>query len=102
MRTNAPRTRSRARVWKNQKIFLHFSCVSSPHPSTAKRKKKWKGNFWFCFAFSVSEKSIIILSYFDCSFLRPHGDRGAPISAFSGDSKLCTFDNAQRQLIKIE
>ena len=39
--------------------------------------KKWKGNFWFCFAVSVSEKSTIILSYFDCSFLRPHGDRGA-------------------------
>ena len=49
MRTNAPRTRSRTRVCKNQKISLHFSRVSSPHPSTAKRKK-WKGNFWFCFA----------------------------------------------------
>src|SRR3989344_5799664 len=35
------------------KISLHFSRVSSPHPSTAKRKKKWKGNFWFCFAVSV-------------------------------------------------
>jgi len=49
MRTNAPRTRSRTRVCKNQKISLHFSRVSSPHP-TAKRKKKWEGNFWFCFA----------------------------------------------------
>jgi len=62
MRDNAPRTRSRTRVCKNQKISLHFSCVSSPHPSAAKRKKKWKGNFWFCFAVSVSEKSTIILS----------------------------------------
>jgi len=88
MRTNAPRTRSRTRVCKNQKISLHFSRVSSPHPSTAKRKKKWKGNFWFCFAVSVSEKSIYILSYFDCSFLRPHGDRGAPISAFCGSSNV--------------
>lgn len=42
---------------KNQKISLHFSRASSPHPSAAKRKKKWKGNFWFCFAVSVSEKS---------------------------------------------
>ena len=50
MRRNAPRTRSRTRVCKNQKISLRFSRVSSPHPSTAKRKKKWKGNFWFCFA----------------------------------------------------
>jgi len=54
MRTNAPRTRSRTRVCKNQKISLHFSRVSSPHPSAAKRKKKWKGNFWFCFAVSIT------------------------------------------------
>ena len=47
---------------KNQKISLHFSYVSSPHPSAAKRKKKWKGIFWFCFAVSVSEKSTISLS----------------------------------------
>ena len=57
--TNAPRTR----VCKNQKISLHFSRVSSPHPSAAKRKKKWKGNFWFCFAVSVSEKSNLILTF---------------------------------------
>jgi hypothetical protein len=50
-------------VCKNQKISLHFSRVSSPHPSTAKRKKKWKGNFWFCFAVSVSEKSNLILTF---------------------------------------
>src|SRR3989338_7908275 len=25
---------------------------------------------------------------FDCSFLRPHGDRGAPISTFSGSSNV--------------
>src|SRR3989344_5028568 len=87
-RYNAPRTRSRTRVCKNQKISLHFPRVSSPHPSTAKRKKKWKGNFWFCFAVSVSEKSNLILSYFDCSFLHPHGDRGAPISTFSGSSNI--------------
>ena len=62
-RTNAPRTRSRTRVCKNQKISLHFSRVSSPHPSTAKRKKKWKGNFWFCFAVSASEKSNLILTF---------------------------------------
>jgi hypothetical protein len=50
-------------VCKNQKISLHFSRVSSPHPSAAKRKKKWKGNFWFCFAVSVSEKSNLILTF---------------------------------------
>ena len=62
-RYNAPRTRSRTRVCKNQKISLHFSRASSPHPSAAKRKKKWKGNFWFCFAVSVSEKSNLILTF---------------------------------------
>ena len=30
--------------------------------------KKWKGNFWFCFAVSVSEKSTIILSLFVALF----------------------------------
>ena len=45
------------------KISLHFSRASSPHPSAAKRKKKWKGNFWFCFAVSVSEKSNLILTF---------------------------------------
>ena len=63
MRTNAPRPRSRTRVCKHQISSLHFSRVSSPHPSTAKRKKKWKGNFWFCFAVSGSEKSNLILTF---------------------------------------
>ena len=62
-RYNAPRTRSRTRVCKNQKISLHFSRASSPHPSATKRKKKWKGNFWFCFAVSGSEKSNLILTF---------------------------------------
>jgi hypothetical protein len=25
--------------------------------------KKWKGNFWFCFAASVSEKSNLIMTF---------------------------------------
>jgi len=45
------------------KNFLAFSSRLLPHPSTAKRKKKWKGNFWFCFAVSVSEKSNLILIF---------------------------------------
>ena len=95
MRTNAPRTRSRTRVCKNQKISLHFSRASSPHPSAAKRKKKWKGNFWFCFAaFSLRKEHYHFITL-DCSFLRPHGDRGAPVSAFCGNSKLCAFDGGQ-------
>src|SRR3989344_7429014 len=37
---------------------------------------------------------------FDCSFLRSHGDRGAPVSAFSGNSKLCASDQVQLLLFK--
>src|SRR3989344_1429923 len=40
----------RGRGGKKQKFSLHFSRASSPHPSAAKWKKKWKGIFWFCFA----------------------------------------------------
>src|SRR3989338_8603025 len=70
------------------KNFLAFFSRLLPPPLHREAEKEWKGNFWFCFAVSVSEKSIIILSPFDCSFLRPHGDRGAPISVFGGSSML--------------
>jgi len=60
-RTNAPRTRSRTRVCKNQKISLHFS-RASPTPPPRSGKRNGKEIFWFCFAVSVSEKSTIILS----------------------------------------
>jgi len=53
MRRNAPRTRSRTRVCKNQKISLHFSRVSSPHPSTAKRKRNGKEIFGFASPFQL-------------------------------------------------
>jgi len=56
MRTNAPRTRSRTRVCKNQKISLHFSRASSPHPSTERRTegKEILG----CAVGSVSKSSV--------------------------------------------
>jgi hypothetical protein len=81
-------------VCKNQKISLHFSHVS-PSPLRREAEKKWKGNFWFCFAVSVSEKSNLYFNIFVCSFLRPHGDQGALLSAFGGNSKLCAFDGKQ-------
>ncbi len=60
MRTNAPRTRSRTRVCKTQKFsFL----IPFPRRGAWGEPKKWKGNFCFCFAASVSEKSTIILSF---------------------------------------
>ncbi len=48
-----------SRVQKPKNFFTFFSRL----PSTAKQKKKWKGNFWFCFAVSVSEKSNLILTF---------------------------------------
>jgi hypothetical protein len=69
-------------VCKNQKISLHFPRVSSPHPSTAKRKKKWKGNFWFCFAVSVSEKSTISLSLLVAHICALTATRGDPYPFF--------------------
>jgi hypothetical protein len=75
-------------VCKNQKISLHFSRVSSPHPSTAKRKKKWKGNFWFCFAVSVSEKSIIILTLLIALFSALTATEARAIATFSGSSNV--------------
>src|SRR3989338_8413794 len=101
MRTNAPRTRSRTRVCKNQKISLHFSRASSPHPSAAKRKKKWKGNFWFCFAVSVSEKSNHILTF--CLLFSPPSRRPRRfLSAFCGSSKPLWLLRRKYQLIKVE
>jgi len=45
------------------KNFLTFFSRLLPHPSTAKRKKKWKGNFWFCFAISSPKSSVQIPIY---------------------------------------
>src|SRR3989338_188508 len=61
MRTNAPRTRSRTRVCKTQKFSLPFFFSSGGGGGGA--DKKWKGNFWFCFAVSVSEKSNHIITF---------------------------------------
>ena len=60
----------------NPKISLHFSRASSPHPSAAKRKKEERKFLVLLRRFSLRKEQ----SYFNtfvCSFLRPHGDRGA-------------------------
>ena len=60
--------------------------------------KKWKGNFWFCFAASDYEMNIFIISfvvYSRCSFLRPCGETRRFLSMFCGNLKLCGFDNGQ-------
>jgi hypothetical protein len=70
-------------VCKNQKISLHFSRASSPHPSAAKRKKKWKGNFWFCFA--------VILLGFDRAQM-------SNIEAGKGNPTLATIEKIAQAL----
>ena len=39
------------------KNFLAFFSRLLPHPSTAKRKKKWKGNFWFASPFQSPKRA---------------------------------------------
>jgi hypothetical protein len=50
--------------------------------ATAKRKKKWKGNFWFYFAVSVSEKNTISLSLLIAHIC------ALTATAFGGNSKF--------------
>ena len=60
--------------------------------------KKWKGNFWFCFATTDYEMNIYIIAFvvlWSCSFLRPHGETRRFLSAFSGSSKVYVFDGGQ-------
>ena len=45
------------------KNFLAFFSRLLPPPLRREAEKKWKGNFWFCFAVSVSEKSSLILTF---------------------------------------
>ena len=46
---------------QNQKCSLPFFFSSAGGVGGA--DKKWKGNFWFCFAVSVSEKSNLVLTF---------------------------------------
>ena len=61
MRTNAPRPHSRTRAGKIQKFSLPFFFSSAGGVGGA--DKKWKGNFWFCFAVSVCKKSNYIIAF---------------------------------------
>jgi len=80
MRTNAPRTRSRTRVCKTQKFSLPFFFSSAGGVGGA--DKKWKGNFWFCFAVSVSEKSTISLSLLVALFSALTATEALPYPSF--------------------
>ena len=70
-----------SRVQKPKKFPCIFLASPPPTPPPRNGKRNGKEIFWFCFAVSVSEKSISILSLLICSFLCLHGDRGAPPSS---------------------
>ncbi len=56
--------------------------------------KKWKGNFWFCFAVSDYKMNIAIIAFvvlWRCSFLRPHGETRRFLSAFCDSSGFRGF-----------
>ena len=48
--------------------------------------KKWKGNFWFCFAASVSKKSNLIMTFLFALFYIFAATRGAHVSGFCSNS----------------
>src|SRR3989338_960429 len=75
-----------------------FPCIfpASPPPTPPPRSGKRNGKEIFGFASPFqSPKSAILFYHFWLLFLRPHGDRGAPVPALSGSSKLCAFDDGQ-------
>jgi hypothetical protein len=81
---------------KNQKFsFLSFRFSAG---GVGGADKKWKGNFWFCFAVSDYKMNISIIAfvvYSRCSFLRPHGETRRFLSALCGSLKLCGFDTGR-------
>ncbi len=70
------------------KNFLTFFSRLLPPPLHREAEKEMERKFLVLLRrFSLrKEQSYFII--FVCSFLRPHGDRGAPISAFSGSSNI--------------
>ena len=75
-RYNAPRTRPRTRVCKNQKISLHFSRASPP-TTPPRSGKEMERNFLVLLRRISLRKEQSYFNVFVCSFLHFHGDRGA-------------------------
>jgi len=74
------------------KNFLAFSLRLLPPPLRREAEKEMERKFLVLIRRFSLRKEHYYFNIFDCSFLRPHGDRGAPVSAFSGSSKLCGFE----------
>ena len=73
-----------------------FPCIflASPPPTPPPRSgKEMERKFLVLLRRFSLRKEQSYFNIFVCSFLRPHGDRGALLSAFGGNSKLCASDN---------
>jgi len=75
------------------KNFLAFFSRLLPPPLRREAEKEMERKFLVLLRRFSLRKEQSYFNIFVCSFLRPHGDRGAPVSAFGGSSKLCDFDD---------
>ena len=94
--TLAPRPRSTSSRGAKPKNFLSFLFAAPPTPPAAKRKKEWKGNFWFCCRRFTPPKRLIshisIFASFTPAFSPSFASaRGAPISASCGSSVVRSY-----------
>ena len=70
------------------KNFLAFFSRLLPPPIHRETEKEMERKFLVLLRRFSLRKEQSYINIFVCSFLRPHGDRGAPVSAFCGSSKL--------------
>lgn len=75
------------------KNFLAFFSRLLPPPLRREAEKEMERKFLVLLRRFSLRKEQSYFNIFVCSFLRPHGDRGALLSAFGGNSKLCASDN---------
>src|SRR3990167_7528817 len=80
-----------SRVAKPKKFLSFFSRLLPP-PLRREAEKEMERKFLVLLRRFSLRKEQFYFNIFVCSFLHPHGDRGAPVSAFSGNLKLYGFD----------
>ena len=82
------------------KNFLAFFSRLLPPPLRREAEKEMERKFLVLLRRFSLRKEQSYFNIFVCSFLHPHGDRGALVSAFGGDSKLCGFDDRSANSLK--
>src|SRR3990167_7063492 len=81
-----------SRVQKPKNFLAFFSRLLPPPPLRREAEKEMERKFLVLLRRFSLRKEQSYFNIFDCSFLHPHGDRGALVSAFGGNSKLCASD----------